>query len=502
MSDRRIRKTVIVGGGSAGWMSAAALSRLIGRGTDEIVLVESSDIGIIGVGEATLPTIRAFNQSIGLDEIDFIRRTNASFKLGIEFRDWSEPGRSFFHGFGDFGPALRGVSAHQLWLKTRGSDDELGYERYSIPTIAARLDRFAPPVPDPSSVLGSYSYAFHFDASLYARYLRSVAEARGVKRVDARIVDVRLRGTDGFIEELVLDDGLTIAGDLFVDCSGFIGLLIAGALKTELVDWSDLLPVNRAWAVPCASIDGITPYTRSTARKAGWQWRIPLQHRTGNGHVFCDAFMSETEAVDTLMANLDGQPLGEPRLIKFTTGRRRELWRRNCVAIGLASGFLEPLESTALALVELGVGRLIELFPERTFEPKLAEEYNRLMGRNYESTRDFIVLHYWGSNRTEEFWRAFKSKTIPDALRHQIELFKASGEVAIYDTSQFAEPSWISIFLGHRMWPRRSNPMLNGIDDAALGQELRRRQSLVEGAARSLPAHAAFIAKYCSAAPR
>lgn len=482
-------------------MSAAALACMIGRGTDEIVLVESSDIGTIGVGEATLPTIRQFNRSIGLDEIDFIRRTDASFKLGIEFRDWSEPGRSFFHGFGDFGPALRGVSAHQLWLKTRGSEDDLGYERYSIATVAARLDRFAPPVPDAGSVLGSYSYAFHFDATLNAQYLRSIAEARGVKRVDARIVDVRLRGTDGFIEELVLDDGRTISGDLFIDCSGFIGLLTAGALKTEFEDWSDWLPCNRAWAVPCTGVKGLTPYTRSTARNAGWQWRIPLQHRIGNGHVFCDAFTSETEAADILLANLDGPALAEPRLIKFTTGRRRQFWRRNCVAIGLASGFLEPLESTSIALVELGVGRLIELFPDQAFEPRLAEEYNRLMGRNFESIRDFILLHYWGSNRTEEFWQSFKSKPLPDALRHQIELFKASGEVAIYDTSQFAEPSWTSLFLGHRMWPRRSNPILDGIDGSALEQELNRRRSLVEGAAQSLPPHEAFIAKYC-AAPR
>jgi tryptophan 7-halogenase len=500
MSEQRIRRVVIAGGGSAGWMTAAGMTRLLRRKVDEIVLVESSEIGTVGVGEATLPTIRFFNASLGLDEIDFIRRTDASFKLGIEFLDWSSPGRSFFHGFSDFGPPVRGISAHQLWLKTRSAGDETSYENFSITSTAARLNRFAPPLPNRDSVLGSYSYGFHFDATLYAAYLRGYAESRGVRRIDARIVDVRLRAENGHIEELVLDDGRKLGGDLFIDCSGFASLLIGRALQAEFEDWSRWLPCNRAFAVPCESGgDGLTPYTRSTARKAGWQWRIPLQHRVGNGHVFCDAFTTEEEARDTLLANLDGKPLADPRLIKFTTGRRRAAWTKNCVAVGLSCGFLEPLESTSLHLIEIGVGRLIELFPDRDIEPRLADEYNRLMSRSFESIRDFIILHYHASQRDEELWRHCRSMAIPDALRHQLELFRAGGQVALYDSGAFAEPSWVSIYFGQRIWPRRHDPMADLIADTELDRELERRRRIVEGAARSLSEHRQFIGRFCQA---
>jgi tryptophan 7-halogenase len=499
MAEQRIRRIVIAGGGSAGWMAAAGLTRLLRRRVDEIVLVESSEIGTVGVGEATLPTIRFFNASLGLDEIDFIRKTDASFKLGIEFRDWSLPGRAFFHGFSDFGPPVRQIAAHQLWLKTRAAGDETSYEQFSITATAARLNRFAPPIPNRDSVLGSYSYGFHFDATLYAAYLRGYAESRGVRRIDARIVDVRLRAEDGFIEELVLDDGRTVSGDLFIDCTGFASLLIGRTLRAEFEDWSHWLPCNRAFAVPCANSGELTPYTRSTARKAGWQWRIPLQHRVGNGHVFCDSFTTEDDARETLLANLEGEALADPRLIKFTTGRRRQAWAKNCVAIGLSCGFLEPLESTSLHLIEIGVGRLIELIPDRNFEPRLADEYNRLMSHSFESIRDFIILHYHASQREDEFWRHCRSVPIPEALRHQIELFRASGEVALYDSGAFAEPSWVSIFFGQRIWPRRHDPMSDLIDDAELARELERRRCIVDGAARSLSEHRQFIARFCEA---
>jgi tryptophan halogenase len=499
MTEQRIRRVVIAGGGSAGWMAAAGLTRLLRRRVDEIVLVESSEIGTVGVGEATLPTIRFYNASLGLDEVDFIRKTDASFKLGIEFRDWSSPGRSFFHGFSDFGPPVHGISAHQLWLKTRSAEDETSYEHFSITSAAARLNRFAPPLPNRDSVLGSYSYGFHFDATLYAAYLRSYAESRGVQRIDARIVDVRLRAGDGHIEELVLGDGRTISGDLFIDCSGFASLLVGRTLHAEFEDWSHWLPCNRALAVPCANGGGLTPYTRSTARKAGWQWRIPLQHRVGNGHVFCDAFTTEDDARETLLANLDGKPLADPRLIKFTTGRRRKAWLKNCVAVGLSCGFLEPLESTSLHLIEIGVGRLIELFPDRDIEPRLADEYNRLMGQSFESIRDFIILHYHASEREEEFWRHCRSVAIPDALRHQIELFRATGQVALLERGAFEEPSWLSIYFGQRIWPRRHDPMADLIADSELARELERRRRMVEGAARSLSDHEQFIARFCQA---
>ena len=498
MAGSAIRKIVIVGGGSAGWMAAAALAVVVRRRVEEIVLVESAEIGTIGVGEATLPTLRAFNATLGLDEVEFIRKTQASFKLGIEFVGWN-PERTFFHGFSDFGPGWRGVSPHQVWLRMRAAEDERSYADYSISTVAAGLGRFAPPVPNRESVLGSYSYAFQFDAASYAAHLRAFAEQRGVKRIEGRIVDVRLRADDGFIEGVVLEGGRSVSGDLFIDCSGFAGLLIERALQAGFEDWSKWLPCDRAFAVPCASVGELTPFTRSTAHEAGWQWRIPLQHRIGNGYVFCSSYIGEDEAAQTLLSNLDGAALAAPRLLKFTAGRRRVSWKRNCVALGLASGFLEPLESTSIHLVESGIGRLVELFPDHGFEPKLAEEYNRLMARSYESIRDFIILHYYASRRDGELWRYCQNMPIPDGLRHQIELFKASGAVALYDSGAFAEPSWISIYFGLGMFPRRHDPMADLIEEGALRREVERRVRIVTGAAQSLPRHGAFVAQYCRA---
>jgi tryptophan 7-halogenase len=500
VNDPFIRKIVIVGGGSSGWMAAAALSRLCPAMAGGVELIESSDIGTIGVGEATLPTIRSFNQSLGLDEADFIRKTQATFKLGIEFRDWAGPGSSFFHGFSDFGPPIQGVSPHQYWLKTRSPGDSGSYEEVSIATAAARRGRFARPAADSRTVLGSYSYGFQFDAGLYAAYLRRYAEQRGVRRRDARIVDVRLRAEDGFIRSVVLEDGEVIEGDLFIDCSGFAALLIGRALGSEFEDWSNWLPCNRAWAVPMQSKGAPAPYTRSIARAAGWQWRIPLQHRTGAGHVFCSAYMPEADAARDLLDSLEGPPLGEPRLLKFTTGRRRESWRRNCIAIGLASGFTEPLESTSIHLVESGLGRLIELFPHRGFEPLLAQEYNRLTNRQYESIRDFLILHYCATPREDTpFWRDRRDMAIPDTLRAQMDLFKARGRVAIHDYDSFAEPSWVSIYFGQRVWPRRWDPLADLADTPALEAELAHRKRIVAAAAASLPEHFAFIAANCRA---
>ena len=498
MSARPIRDVVVVGGGSAGWMAAAALSGLVGRRVEEIVLVESAEIGTVGVGEATLPTLRAFNGTLGLDEIEFIRNTQATFKLGIEFQGWN-PGRTFFHGFSDFGPDLRGVSAHQLWLKTRAAGDDRSYADYSISSVAAGLGRFAPPIPDRGSVLGSYSYAFQFDATAYAAYLRGFAERRGVRRIEGRIVDVRLRPDDGFIEAVLLQDERAVSGDLFIDCSGFAALLIERTLHAGFEDWSKWLPCDRALAVACARSGEPSPYTSSIAHRAGWQWRIPLQHRTGNGHVFCSSYIGEDEAAATLLGNLDGEALAAPRLLKFAAGRRLESWKRNCVALGLAGGFVEPLESTSIHLVESGIGRLIELFPDQGFEPKLADEYNRLMKRSYESIRDFLILHYHASSREGEFWRYCRNVTIPDALRHQIELFRAGGVVALYDSGAFAEPSWVALYFGLGLFPRRHDPMADLIDDAALSRELQRRARIVGAAAQSLPTHGAFIDRYCRA---
>jgi tryptophan halogenase len=500
MLGSAVRKIVIVGGGSAGWMAAAALSKAWGGTELEIELIESSDIGVVGVGEATLPTIRFFNKSLDINEIEFVRKTQATFKLGIEFRDWAGPGTSFFHGFSDFGPPIRGISAHQLWLKMRGPDDLLSYQDFSITTVAARAGRFAGPAADRRSVLGSYSYAYHFDAGLYAAFLRAQAESRGVRRRDARIVDVRLRGEDGFIAGVVLDGGELVEGDLFIDCSGFTGLLIERTLGAGFEDWSELLPCDRAWAVACELGGATAPATRATARAAGWQWRIPLQHRIGNGHVFCSRFVSDDEAASTLLANLDGSPIAEPRLLRFAAGRRRKLWSRNCVALGLASGFVEPLESTSIHLIESGIGRLIELFPASGFDPRLEQEYNRLMQRQFESIRDFLILHYCTARGDGgPFWRERRAAAIPDTLREQIELFEASGLVAVRDSNSFAEPSWVSIFFGNRVWPRRHDPLADLIDEKQLRSVLDQRAAAVQAGARALPDHMAFISAHCRA---
>jgi tryptophan halogenase len=499
MSDKAIRKIVIVGGGTAGWMAAAPLAKMLGRQC-EIQLIESEEIGTVGVGEATLPTIRFYNHALELDGIDFIRKTQATFKLGIEFRDWGALGAKFFHGFGDYGPRIENRSPHHHWLRLRALGDMTPIDACSVAARAAALNRFTPPVGDQPSVLNAYAYAFHFDASLYARYLRGYAQARGVGRTEGKVFDVKLRGEDGFIDRLVLEDGTEVTGDLFLDCSGFRGLLIEQALKAGYEDWSRWLPCNSAWAVPCESVEPLTPYTRSTARTAGWQWRIPLQHRVGNGHVFCDGFIEPDEAARVLMANLDGKALDDPRRLRFTTGRRRKAWVKNCVALGLAGGFLEPLESTSIQLIESGVGRLIELFPNQDFDPHLTDEYNRRMQAQYETVRDFLVLHYKATTRDDsEFWRHCRAMPIPDRLAHQIALFRSSGRVAIYDSESFAEPSWLAMYLGLGVMPEHYDPLADLVDEQALRGHFARIRAMVGQAVEAMPSQAAFIAQNCRA---
>jgi 2-polyprenyl-6-methoxyphenol hydroxylase-like FAD-dependent oxidoreductase len=360
MPAKPIRKIVIVGGGTAGWMSAAPLAQRLGSAC-EIVLVESPEIGTIGVGEATLPTIRYYNGALGLDGADFIKKTQATFKLGIEFKDWGHLGNRFFHGFGDFGPAIDNRSPHMYWLRLAQADKSMpSLDNWSVSTVMARNGRFTPPAGDRPSAANAFSYGFHFDAGLYAAYLRDYATQRGVTRIEGMITEVEQHPETGFILAVKLRDGRRVEGDLFIDCSGFRGLLIEGALKAGYDDWSNHLPCNSALAVPCAKVAQLTPFTRSTAKSAGWVWRIPLQHRTGNGHVYSNAFTTDDEAARVLLEGLDGTALDEPRQLRFTTGRRRKSWVKNCVAIGLSAGFVEPLESTSIGLIETAVGLLIQ----------------------------------------------------------------------------------------------------------------------------------------------
>jgi tryptophan halogenase len=363
------------------------------------------------------------------------------------------------------------------------------------------LGRFAPPANDPRSVASSYKYAYHFDASLYARFLRTHSEQRGVQRREGKIVDVRLRGDSGFIESITLNDGERIEADLFIDCSGFRGLLIEGALETGYEDWSQWLPCDRAVAVPCATGgDGLTPFTRSTARTAGWQWRIPLQHRTGNGYVYSSRFIDDDDAATTLLSNLDGEALATPRLLRFTAGRRRKFWNRNCVAIGLASGFMEPLESTSILLIQTAIARLIAMFPDRSFDPVIIDEYNRAAVAEVERIRDFLILHYHATERDDSpLWDYCRTMTIPDTLQHKIDVFRSFGHVALYGDESFLEPSWVAIFLGQHVYPRRYDPIADSIETGRLRRGLEQRRASIRRTAQLMPTHVDYIATHCAA---
>jgi tryptophan halogenase len=500
MNDSHIRSIVIVGGGTAGWMCAAALSRLTRNGLTTITLIESEEIGMIGVGEATIPPILSFNQLLGIDENDFLRHTKGTFKLAIEFVDWTRIGHRYFHPFGSFGVDMDAVKFHQVWLKHHLLGEEQDIAEFNLCTVAARLGRFTRPSMDPSTVLSSLKYAYHFDASLYAQYLRRYAEARGVVRREGRIVDVALRGADGFIEAVTMSDGTRIAGEFFIDCSGFRGLLIEQALKTGYEDWTRWLPCDRAVAVPCASAGEPLPYTRATARQAGWQWRIALQHRIGNGYVYSSRHLSDDDAAATLLANLDGEPLAEPRTLRFTTGRRRQQWNRNCVALGLASGFIEPLESTSIHLIQAGISKLLALFPDRTFNPLQTAEYNRLSALQFEQIRDFIILHYKATERDDsEFWNACRTMSIPDALAAKIELFRAGGRFFRFEDELFGEVDWISVLLGQNVLPLSYDPVVDSLNEQSVRASLGRLKVLIRKTAEAMPSHGAFLAQHCGA---
>jgi hypothetical protein len=502
MAAQPIRKIVIVGGGTAGWMTAAPLAQRLGKQC-EIVLVESPEIGTIGVGEATLPTIRFYNRALGLDGADFIKKTQATFKLGIEFKDWGHLGNRFFHGFGDFGPSIENRSPHMHWLRlTRNYDNIPPFEDWSVSSVMARHRRFTPPAGDQPSASNAFSYGFHFDAGLYAAYLRDYAMQRGVTRIEGMITEVEQRPDDGFIAAVKLRDGRRIDGDLFIDCSGFRGLLIEGALKAGYDDWSDQLPCNSALAVPCASVAQLTPFTTSTAKTAGWVWRIPLQHRTGNGHVYSNAFTSDAEAERVLLDGLDGPALDTPRQLRFTTGRRRKQWVKNCVAIGLAGGFVEPLESTSISLIESAVGALIQFWPDCDFRPGLADEFNRQICGRYESVRDFIIMHYKLTRRDDsEFWRYCANMPIPDALQHQIELFRESGRVVIYDPNGFTEPSFISMLFGLGVIPETYDPFVDMVDLERLGTHFVRLRQTIANTVKAMPDHTEYVKQHVAAAP-
>ncbi len=496
-----IQRIVIAGGGTAGWMTAAALSKVL-RGKVKITLIESEEIGTVGVGEATIPMIRLFNRVLELDEDEFVRETQGSFKLGIEFVNWGRVGSRYMHAFGRIGQDLWTVPFYQYWLKMyQAGKAPADIGEYAITRTAAYQNKFMrAPTDVQNSPLNDIAYAFHFDAGLYARYLRRHAEARGVRRIEGKIKNVDLKVSSGHVEALVMESGERVEGELFIDCSGFRGLLIEQTLHTGYEDWTHWLPCDRAIAVPSASVMPLTPYTRSTAHAAGWQWRIPLQHRTGNGHVFCSQHISEDEATAVLLANLDGEALAEPRMLRFATGMRRLGWNRNVVAVGLASGFMEPLESTSIHLIQTAIARLIDFFPTTGFNQVDIDEYNRQSRFEYERIRDFIILHYHLNQRTDSpFWVACREMPIPDTLAAKMRLFQTHGRIVRENNELFSEVAWLQVMHGQHLAAQSYHPLVDSLDEADVAEYLRGVRELIGRCADVMPDHAEFVASNCPA---
>ena len=502
MTQHPLRTIVIAGGGTAGWMSAAALGKLLGA-RYRIRLVESDEIGIIGVGEATIPHIAEFNRTLGIDEDEFLRATQGSFKLGIEFVNWGALGQRYIHGFGSLGQRGDALPFHHLWLRMAGRGKASPLGAYSLNTAAPLHARFMRARADMAgSPIADLAHAYHFDASLYARFLRAFAERHGVQRSEGKIAQVARRGGDGAIEALVLAGGERVEGDFFIDCTGMRALLIGETLGAGYEDWSHWLPCDRAVAVPCASAGPLLPLTRSTAHAAGWQWRIPLQHRTGNGHVYSSRFMEQQQATGILMANLDGDALAEPRHLRFQPGRRLEGWRQNCVAVGLAGGFLEPLESTSIHLIQTAIARICSFFPHAGFDPVDIAEYNCQSQLEYERIRDFIILHYKASARTDSpFWDYCRTMEVPATLQRKLDLFASNGRFYREQDELFVETSWVQVMIGQGMRPRGHHPFADLPPEAEVAAYLGNVEQVIARCVKAMPTQAEFIAAHC-AAPR
>lgn len=493
-----MRKILIVGGGTAGWMTAALFGKLF-QGLYDVELVESEAIGTVGVGEATIPAIKKFNELLQLDEAEFVQRTNGTFKLGIQFVDWVRPGHEYFHAFGVIGQDWEWLRCHHYWLRANQRGRARDFADFSINCAAALKNKFMHARADMAdSPISHIAHAFQFDASLYAKYLRGLAEQHGVRRTEGKIVDVSV-AQGGDIASVTLDGGAVIEADFFIDCSGFRSLLLGQALGTGFEDWSHWLPCDRAMAVPCARTDPITPYTRSTARAPGWQWRIPLQHRTGNGLVYSSRHIDDDGAEKLLLANLDGEQLANPNRLRFTAGKRCQTWVRNCVALGLAAGFLEPLESTSIHLVQSAAIRLVRMFPDGATDQATIDEFNRQTDFEWERIRDFIVLHYWANQRDGEFWAYCRTMELPNTLQRKIDLWKSNGRIFREDEELFSEESWIQVFIGQEVIPESHDPLVAIKSDAQIEQYLGNIAATIERCVEVMPTHDAYISRFCAA---
>lgn len=488
-----LSKIVVVGGGTSGWLAAAMLRNHLGPQLCEIELIESEEIGTIGVGESTVPPFVGLIQRLGIDEQEFIRATEATYKLGIQFVGWHKRTDTYFHPFGVIGKPIGTHDFYQCWLKARARGDRSSLLDFSPCNVMAENGRFFLPSRARNTPIGGANYAFHIDAILAAGYFRRYAEARGLTRTEGRVVDVHRR-ENGFIDHLVLEDGRQIHGDFFIDCTGQRGVLIGKALGVEWVDWSQYLLCDRAIAVRTESQGPLLPYTRATAQKAGWMWRIPLQHRTGHGYVFSSRFCSEAEARATLLRNVASECLDEPRVIPFATGHRREFWKHNCLSVGLAGGFIEPLEATAIHLIARGLDFFLRYLPTRECAPALIREYNRRMVADYEEVRDFIVLHYSATNRDDSpFWQACRQVPLPDSLQERIELFQSQGAMRETVDPLFRATSWQSVFEGMGIRPRAYSPRVDNLDYARIEATLRTARSAIAGMVEHLPTHEQFL---------
>ncbi len=494
-----VKKVVIVGGGTAGWMAAAALSQLLGKRLSDITLIESPDVPSVGVGEATIPGIRNFIAHLGIDEVDFIKRTQASFKLGIQFEDWRHIGSIFFHPFADYGTPIQGIDFHQCLYHTAvNNDTDVALADYCLPTHLAKRKAFAQPPEYPQHPLADYKYAFHLDAVLLADMLKEYAIQKDVKHKPALVNEVIINDKTGFISKVTTQCGASIEGDLFLDCTGFAGLLIDKTLRVNYEDWSHWLPVNRAIAIPSAG-STLNPYTVSKAHEAGWTWRIPLQHRTGNGYVYCADFTSDDRAQSLIEAQLEGDTIADAKRFRFTTGRRSKFWHKNCVALGLASGFIEPLESTSISLIQTGISRLMMLFPDHGFNDADIAEANRLAATEMEHIRDFIILHYCLNQRSEAFWQHMRSIELPDTLKHKLELYRHRGHIVQHELESFEAPSWLSIYDGMGLRPRHFDPRASELPLAAKRDYLKQLRHTIDDNASKAMSHADFIARHCAA---
>ena len=495
-----VKTLVIVGGGTAGWMAAAAFSKYFKNQFCKVVLIESDDIGTIGVGEATIPQIQVFNQTLNIDENDFVRKTQGSFKLGIEFVNWGKVGESYVHAFGGVGNDMDSIPFYHYWLKLNKQGRSADIGEYCFNTLASRQNKFMRSIDAGNSPLSNIAYAYHFDAGLYARYLREYSEKLGAKCIEGKISYVNLDKETGYITSLKLENGQEIEGDFFIDCSGLHAVLIGKTLGVEYEVWSHWLPCDTAWAVPSQKLDPLPSYTRATAHTAGWQWRIPLQHRTGTGHVFSRRFIDVEEAKNTLLNNIQGEVLAEPRLIKFITGRRKKFWHKNCVAVGLSSGFMEPLESTSIHLVQSAIARIMSMFPRKQISQAEIDLYNEQVGFEYERIRDFLILHYKVTSRSDsEFWNYCRQMPIPDSLMQKIEVFKENAHVHRFNSELFNEISWVEVMLGQGLYPNGYHPLVDVVPDDEFARRLAHIKRVLDTAVDYLPRHEEFIAQHCKA---